>query len=145
MYQGSASILSFLVAPQRCFCGFKNRKQTGPRSVLPAQLSSWGCGKTALAAELIPLLAHSFQRLQHVTNNMRFCKLVIVNFLLQLWDKSHRLLLYLKATGRGAKAPCSSLSLRSQSSQPAPELLKALLPGQLPPSGTWLHFRNQSV
>lgn len=70
MYQGSASILSFLVAPQRCFCGFKNRKQTGPRSVLPAQLSPWGCGKTALAAELIPLLAHSFHRLQHITNNM---------------------------------------------------------------------------
>lgn len=105
--QGSAFILSFLVALQRCFCGFKNRKQTGPRSVLPAELSSWGCDKTALAAELIPLLPHSFQRPHFSTSltTRRFCKLVIEDFLLQLWDKSHRLLLCLKATSRGAKAP----------------------------------------
>lgn len=38
-----------------------------------------------------------------------------------------------------------SVSPRSQSSGPAPQLLQALLPGQLPPSGSWLHFRNQSV
>lgn len=80
--QGSAFILSFLVALQRCFCGFKNRKQTGPRSVLPAELSSWGCDKTALAAELIPLLPHSFQRPHFSTSltTRRFCKLVIEDF-----------------------------------------------------------------
>lgn len=118
----------------------------------PALLSSWGCGKTALAAELIPLLAPSFQRpqFQHIINTeiLKTCCSIFFFFCFSCrikvtdccctpqgnWQRS-----------KGIMILSLCVFLRSQSSGAAPELLKTLLPGQLPPSGTWLHFRNQSV
>lgn len=118
------------------FLWFPEPKADWAPSVLPAQLSSsWGQGKAALPAEIPPLISEttSAHHQQHgdaaISSEQIFC----FNGGIKVTDCTSRQM----AEEQRHHAPVCVPEV--------PELLKALLPGQLPPSGTWLHFRNQSV
>lgn len=135
---GSSFILSFLVAFQRCFCGFNEPKvDSASLCALRTAQAPGAISRDILAAEYIPLTWFTHFKGHNLCSSLmrhRFRKVISLTPQFEQKKpktsyKSHELLFYLKATSRGIKAPryCPSPCCDEDNVQ----LLKALLPAQL--------------